>query len=492
MSTAKFIIICSFLLIISACNQPAQQAESNKSSDINIITDLISQPNLENASIGILAIDLNSGKSVLEYNSTTSLVPASTLKILTSAAALETFGPDYTFKTKLAYNGQISEGRTLNGDLIILGSGDPAFLSPLFESHYKNTFKDILQEVQNAGIKYINGNVIGDGSHFGSPQIPPTWIWEDIGNYYGSPAFGLNIYDNIYTISFETKSAGKLTKIINVEPSLPRIEFENNVTAANNNYDNAYIYGTYLSEKRIIKGTIPQNRKSFAIDGSIPDPAFLAADQLLSKLEDCGIGVSSEALSNYQDNMKNSYQTMLEIDSPPLSEIIFQLNMKSINLYAETLLLHMAKISGENCTVESGCSALSTFCENSGINITGLNLEDGSGLSRANSITAKQLVSVLLHMHSQSKYSESFIQSLPVAGESGSLKSFGKGTELEGNLKAKSGSMLRVMGYCGYLDTESGQELAFAVMVNNYNCSNAEMRKMLENFLVSVYELEDN
>jgi D-alanyl-D-alanine carboxypeptidase/D-alanyl-D-alanine-endopeptidase (penicillin-binding protein 4) len=472
-------------LFISTCAHHENSDESSKSSDPEIVTNFITHSSLKNASIGIQVVDLNSGEIVLAHNPKLSLVPASTLKILTSAAALETFGPDHKFKTTFAYTGNISESRTLNGDLILMGGGDPTFLSSRFEKHYKNTLKNMVQEVQNTGIRWINGNIIGDGSYFGLQQIPATWIWEDIGNYYGSPAFGLNISENTYTVTFKTGKAGSLSSITGVSPDLPWMNFENRVMAANNNSDNAYIYGSYLSDKRIIDGTIPENKKSFSIKGSIPDPALLAAHQLFSGLTEKGIGISGEATSNYDKNPNYKFQTLLEIDSPPLSEIIEQLNMKSINLYAEALLLHLAKNSSEDCSVEAGCESLKTFWKDKGMDVSGLNIEDGSGLSRANSITAEQLVFVLQHMH-QSENIEFFFRSLPVAGKSGTMNSFGKNTVLESNLKAKSGYMSRAMNYSGYLTTESGKELAFAIMVNNYNCPNAEMKKMLEELLVSL------
>jgi len=479
------ILIVLLLILLSACN-PIEQT-NDTDGNINAITlnTFINQPSLKNASIGFYAVDLNSGETVLEHNSSISLVPASTLKILTSAAALETFGPDHRFKTTLAYTGNISEGRTLNGNIILQGGGDPTFLSPRFEKHYKNAIKNMVQEIQNSGIRWINGNVVGDGSYFGLPQIPDTWIWEDMGNYYGSPAFALNVFDNTYSLTFKTGSAGSLSSITNTNPELPQLKFENRVTAADNKQDNAYIYGSYLSNKRVIKGTIPENRKSFSIKGSIPDPAKIAAHQIFAALKTKGIGISGEARSNYDESKQAKFQPLLEINSPPLSEIIEQLNMKSINLYAETMLLHLGKKANKKCSVEAGCESLKTFWENTGMDISGLYLEDGSGLSRANAITPEQLVFVLQHMH-QSKNDKSFKQSLPIAGKSGTLKSFGKNTILEGKLKAKSGYMSRAMSYTGYLTTESGEELAFAVMVNNYNCSNSEMRKILEELLVSL------
>jgi len=492
MSTTRFVLFIGLILLISACNPQEESNQRTANFESGIIHDFINQPGLENASIGIFVVDLMSDEIVFEYNSKTSLVPASTLKILTSAAALETFGSDHTFKTTLAYSGKISEGRTLNKNLILMGGGDPVFLSPLFEDHYDNTINEMVQEVQSSGIRWINGNVVGDGSYFGSPQIPDTWIWEDIGNYYGAPAYGLNIYDNTYEVIFETKESGTKAKLKNISPVLPWLKFESKVIAAENNRDNAYIYGSNLSKNRLITGTIPQNRKSFMIKGSIPDPAIVAARQLLSGLKESGIGLSGEAASNYSEGKHTRLHKLLEIESPPLSDIIFQLNIKSINLYAEALLLHLAKKESKNCSIEDGCKALTRFWENTGMNTSGLHLEDGSGLSRANAISAEQLVFVLKHMHKNGKQSESFIRSLPQAGFSGSLKSFGKGTNLEGNLKAKSGYISRVLNYTGYLASESGQELAIAVMVNNYNCSNSEMKKMLEEFFVSVVNKTGN
>ena len=483
MSNTKLILFFCFAILISSCNPQREKNHPPKETDTKTINNFINQKSLNNASIGILVVDVKSGKNVLEHNSATSLVPASTLKLLTSAAALETFGSEHTFKTVLTYDGQISENGRLNGNIVIRGLGDPTFLSALFDEHYGNVFEDFVNAIEEAGIKSISGNVVGDISYFGQQQIADTWIWEDIGNYYGSPAYGLNIYDNTYFMTFKTDEAGSAAHLIKIDPPMPWLKFENHVTAANNNRDNAYIYGSYLSDQRVIKGTIPKNRKSFTIKGAIPDPAFLAAHQLLSKLEENGVYVSGDPVSDYKPGKLPHSQLLLEIESPPLSDIIFQLNMKSINLYAETLLLHLAKTKDGDCSIESGCGALSTFWGEKGMDISGLYLEDGSGLSRANAITAEQLVFVLQYMQTKSKYSESFLRSLPVAGKSGSLRNFGSGTNLENKLKAKSGYMSRVMCYAGYLTTEPDQQLVFAIMVNNYNCTNAEMRRLLENLL---------
>lgn len=169
---------------------------------------------------------------------------------------------------------------------------------------------------------------------------------------------------------------------------------------------------------------------------------------------------------------------LLQIHSPPLSEIINQLNQKSINLYAETLLLHLAKAKTENVSVETGCHALAEFWSARGMDTTGLFLQDASGLSRANAITPAQMAFLLHYMKNQSKVSEPFIASLPASGISGSLKSFTP--ELPGKFRAKSGYMSRVLNYAGYLETTSGKNLIVVLMVNNYTCTTSEMRKLWE------------
>ena len=485
--------IFRFLIIgltagLIACEPHSPHTKPLNDTESGIIRTFLHAPGLENASVGILIENITTGELIDGYRPGKSMVPASVLKVLTSAAALETFGPGHTFTTSLAFRGDISGNGTLNGDIIITGSGDPAFMSPLFEENYSGIFADFADAIKKAGIKNIQGNIVGDGSYFGPLQIPDTWIWEDIGNYYGAPACGLNIFDNSYQITFSTSGkAGTPARILKTDPPMPWLHFENRVTAADNNTDNAYIYGTYMSNRRIIKGTIPKGKKAFTVKGSVSNPALLTANRFLTYLEKSGIKVSGKATSVFTpEKHPVSTHPLAEVQSPPLSAIIGELNHKSINLYAETLLLHLAKYYGEECTVEAGCRALQSFWENRGMDISGMFLEDGSGLSRANVITPGQLLFVLKYMKTKAKYGEVFLQSLPVAGISGSLKSFGMGTSIEGHLRAKSGYMTRVMNYAGYLTTASGQELAFAVMINHYSCSNVEMRKKLEKLLVEI------
>lgn len=481
------------LSLFSSCafSQSKTDTVLTKRQDNSLLVEkLLSAKGLEHTSIGLLAIDLKTGDTLLKFNSDKSLVAASTQKLITSAAALEILGTDFTFKTSLEYDGIITNDGVLKGNIIIRGGGDPALGSPRFSEFYDDLYERWVQAIKNAGITKIEGKVVGDGSIFGEPEIPATWVWEDIGNYYGSSASGLNIYDNTYFIDFKTvDKAGSSAEILNISPSMPWLSFENQVTASDENRDNAYIFFTGVTNQRIIKGTIPKNKEKFTIKGAIPDPAYLAAFELTNALTNAGIAVSQEARAIFKKSEVTDRHNLLEISSPPLSEIVYFLNLKSINLYAETLLKQIGLVVSGDPSTESGCKVLEDFWKSRGMDTGGLFLKDGSGLSRYNAFTAGQLVFVLQYMKNNSQNFVDFENSLPVSGKSGSLENIGKNTPAENNLRAKSGYMERCMSYAGYVSTVSGKEIAFAVIVNNFSCSNAEMKKFLEKLMVGMSDL---
>jgi serine-type D-Ala-D-Ala carboxypeptidase/endopeptidase (penicillin-binding protein 4) len=160
------------------------------------------------------------GKILIDYNSGVSLTPASVMKLITSAAAIELLGPYYTFKTKIGYTGKISKrwGR-LRGNLIITGGGDPALGSKYFTDHYKDFITNWIGEIKKLGIKKITGKVITDDSYYDFLPVPGKWLWEDAGNYYGAGAYGLSVFDNLYEIHFKTLSDSTLPVIKKIFPA---------------------------------------------------------------------------------------------------------------------------------------------------------------------------------------------------------------------------------------------------------------------------------
>ncbi len=452
---------------------------------------------LKNAAISFYAIDTKTGETIAELNPNMSMVPASTQKLFTTATVLELSGTEYRYKTKIQYSGKIDKTKKiLYGNIYIKGGGDPTLGSKHF---YKGRQFDFIEqsiaEIKKAGINSIKGRVIADASIYSCEIASPKWLWEEIGNYYGIAANGLTVHDNLYKVHFKSSyQAGKLTKVTRISPEIPQLQIHNQVLSSNIRSDEAYIYGAPYTYTRFIRGTIPKGRNDFSIKGSIPDPAYFLAWRFQQELDSSGINCNKKAttlcLLEYEgDTIKDKKITLKTIYSPKIIDIINKTNKNSNNLFAEHLLNHIGYIKHKEGSLQSGTKAVFNFWKLKGMDTDGLQLHDGSGLSRLNSISAKQFVFLLKYMKTKGKYYTAFYNSLPEAGKSGTLKSLGKNTIIAGNLHAKSGSVARVRAYAGYLRTKSGRELAFSVNISNYNCSSREVKKKITALMIAMGEL---
>ena len=440
---------------------------------------------LANASIGIAVSDSRTNEKLIESKPQLSLVPASILKTITTATALEVFGPDFRFQTIFSYSGTVRND-TLFGDLQIMGGGDPTLESKYFPD--SNTFlKEWIKALQGNHIKAITGNLILDATMYESQMIPNTWIWEDIGNYYGAGASGISIYDNLYEIHLKSESeADKPTQIIRIVPEIPNLELTNEVLSSDLNSDQAYVFGSPEDNKRVIRGTIPKNQADFVIKASVPNPAALLASEFRKKLSESGISVSGA--TKYEKIKSEPPNQLSVIQSPLLRDIIKVTNHESVNLFAEHFLKHLAFQKSGFGTTKDGYLFVVQFWKDKGLDMNGFFMNDGCGLSRFNAITASQIVSVLNYMKSKSAYSADFYQSLPAAGD-GTLSKFSQQDFPNECLRAKSGSMTRVRSYAGYLTTISGRQLSFAFMLNNFSFSQKEASKKIEELLVELRKL---
>ena len=199
-------------------------SQHNVQTELQII---LQQPEYQNATVGIQFVDLENGLPLFEWNPGKLMIPASTLKIVTSAAALEILGANYRFKTKVGYVGEIFKTNELKGDLVIVGGGDPTLGSIYFRNYELNLnfIKGWVQQLKIAGIHKISGDIVLDGSIYDSGKVPPTWIWGDIGNYYGAGTSAFTCYDNLYSIKFRSpKEAGEKTEIISTIPNIENLE----------------------------------------------------------------------------------------------------------------------------------------------------------------------------------------------------------------------------------------------------------------------------
>ncbi len=446
------------------------------------------------SSIGFSAIDVQNGEKIATYNSMLSLTPASTVKLFSTATALELLGSKHKFTTQIAYSGKIDSLGVLHGNIFIIGGGDPVLGSEYFKKYYNNpNFLTVwANAIKNAGIRYIDGRIVANNAIFHNQIIPDTWSWEDIGNYYGATANGLSIYENTYKITFKSgKKAGDATKIIAIEPPMPDLKFENHVKASSKRSDEAYIYGSPLSKNRTITGTIPKARNRFIVKGAIPNPPIIAGLELEKMLRQNGIRIAKTPESSNEHIDRKQIKILTTSYSPPLDEIINRTNKKSINLLAEHLLNHVGRRNNSVGSTKKGTDEVVRFWKERKMDTDGLFLIDGSGLSRYNAVTANQFTFLLQYMYKNSKYLKSFYNSLPVAGKSGTLRNRCKGTTAEGNLRAKSGTLYKVKSYAGYFKNKSGRRIAFAIIVNNYLCNSGEISAKMEKFLVDMTETND-
>ncbi|MBI3143209.1 MAG: D-alanyl-D-alanine carboxypeptidase/D-alanyl-D-alanine-endopeptidase [Bacteroidetes bacterium] len=432
---------------------------------------------------------LNSKGAVLHaYQAQLNLAPASSLKAITTATALEVLGDDFRFTTELYHSGIIEKG-VLHGDLYVKPGGDPTWGSRYFTAtDTLIMFNDWINQLKNMGINQVEGALRmlpmpGDTRH----RIPPTWSYLDLGNYYGASLAPLNYADNSIWLTFNTAEAGGLSTLVSYRPWVPHLQFENHVVAARIGYDNAYVYGGPGQYGRWIGGALPEHRKGFVIKASLPEPEFPALRGAYLAIQKAGIALS-QGMGTSSPVLPASTDLHLvgEIVGPKLADIVKITNMESNNLFAEALLSQIGLVKKGEWGTQAGVDALKEYWKEKGIDMDMCNLYDGSGLSRFNGIGAETMCRVLLYMANKSG-PQTFYASLPVAGISGSIASMFKGTLAEGNLRAKSGYMDKVRSYSGYLVNNQGDKLTFCAMANSYSCSATDMRKELENWMVSLY-----
>ena len=489
------LILC--LVFISSNSFALFRPLKKRNHNVNrLLKQIVAFPDFKTSGFAFYAVDINSGEPIAEVNQDMALKPASTQKLLTTATIIELLGANYQFETILEYTGKIDTvNNLLRGNIIIKGGGDPTLGSKYFDSTNKRQFLiDWTMAVKALGIDSISGRVIGDARIFSWDIVPPGWSWINMGNYFGAGACGLSIYDNYYSIYFNSGSQpGDKAKIVNYTPQIPGLIFDNTVTSDSISYDNANIFGAPYSYYRYIRGQIPLNKYDFEVKGSMPDPALIAAQHLDSMLTKIKIGIQKPAttmrlLQKEGVSGKMIRQTFYTTQSPGLTDIITQTNTHSINLFAEHCLIQSGIILGAAPETGSSADSVLSFWTRKGMDTQGLCLYDGSGLSHYNAITPGQMVYLLKYMKLNSKYFDEFYNSMSIAGTTGTLENMFKGSIAEGKLRAKSGTINRVKAYAGYVTSKSGREIAFSMVVNNFSCKSSEARAKLEELMIALSE----
>lgn len=445
------------LAIFICINSIAHAQDVQKKID-NYVKILLNDVQMKHALLSLYVVESKSGKVIYNLNEQTGLAPASTQKLFTSAAAFDLLGKDYRFKTEIGYNGNIENG-TLNGNIFIVGSGDPSSGSWRWQQTTRESFLGkVISILLSAGIQKINGNIILDDSKFSYQPLPGGWIWEDIGNYYGAGTWAINWNENQYDLILKPgKKEGDSISIINTEPNFSEYTFTNFLkTGKPNTGDNGYIYMAPYSSYAFVDGTEEPSSNSYTISGALPFPALQLAAELKKKLLENNIAfneiIPSEKFITNKTQLPKATSQIGEIISPSLDSLTYFFLQKSINLYGEAFLKTIAYENSGIGSTEKGVEVLQNFWQQHGIEKSAINIIDGSGLSPQNRVTTNALVTVLQYAKTRSWFN-AFYNALPVYN----------------NMRMKSGTIGGAKAFAGYQTSKSGIEYTFAIIINNFD-----------------------
>lgn len=437
------------------------------------------------ANMGVLICDYYTGDTIDAFRANSVIPPASTMKLLTTATAVELWGGDYCIETPITYDGYIRDG-VLHGNLYIEGRGDPTFGSRFVGS--RNFLYRWVRQLRQLGIQRISGNVVADASYFDGDALNPSWLWEDAGNYYAPGIFALSYLDNTMNIVLRSGPIGTLAEVLHTTPHVPEMEFENHIRCTHISYDGAFVHGVPYSNRRYLVGSVPSNLQTFGVKGDLPNPSLILARDFVSVLSSSGIEVDGEATYMSEQPAKRAARTELFVhQSEPLAEIIRHTNYESDNLYAEMLFRIFGSRYTIPCTIHNASDFMRDYWKNRGVSLRSAKLLDGCGLAPQNAISPAMYVQLLRYMYG-SKNKDVFLASLPCSGESGTLSSFLRDTPLHGKVCAKSGTIGGTKNYAGYIFLPDGRVWVFAVMVNSANCKTRKIQRVIEQYLLDVYQ----
>ena len=424
---------------------------------------------------GILIQPLSSTATLYSRDSQKYFIPASNVKLLTTAAALQKLGADFRIKTSV-YSGE-------NGSLYVVGRGDPSIA--------ETELKSLAQQLKRRGISGVN-ELIGDDSYFQGSGVNPNWEWEDAQAGYGAPVNSLIFNQNAIELLLSPQAIGQPLKVTFAEPKLAnQWQIQNNsVTVAQNESEFIEVGREFDRSAIRVSGQLKVGAASESAYVAVVNPANNFVQQFQQVLVAEGIPVKQALVASTSSNLDRE---LAAVESPPLAELIKETNRESNNLYAEVLLRLLGKVTAQmpvpqEDTSQIGLKELKTALTQLGVNPNSYKLADGSGLSRHNLISPEALVQTLRLM-ANSPTASVYRASLPVAGESGTLKNRLSSTPNRVILQAKTGTLSGVSALSGYIEVPNYEPLVFSIIVNQSDQSAAKVRSATDEIVLLLNRL---
>lgn len=427
---------------------------------------------LKYSNVAVKIVDLDKNEVIGEYNSDKVITPASIMKVITSATALDVLGANTKLETKLLYDGKINDEGTLIGDIYIVGGGDPTLGSDGIKREQTAFMKEWIESIKKAGIKSVKGNIIVIDNLFGYVGVEEKWLWEDFGTSYGQGTYGISVFDNLYTLTLA--SDDKKVKIVEVKPKINNLTFENRLKISPKGRKDFSVRGLPFENKRVLNGEIPANSKKITTKSDIPNPGLFLGEYLKSSLKESNIVVSGDVKTSRTTNKRaKNPKTLAVTQSVTIEEMVKVLLKRSDNHYTEHLY-QLLKLEGVD-VVE--------YWKDKGIDTKALVMQDGSGLSRGDYLSADILINILSYMYIN--YPE-FMELLPKGGYEGTVADFLEPEVFSGAVRVKSGSMSGIQSYTGYVE-KNGRKFAFAIIVNHWNGNRNKLKNEMEKVIINLF-----
>lgn len=470
------------------------------------------------AAWGVKIVSLDTGRTIFEHNPEKYFNPASNAKLYTAALALESLGIDYRIKTSLYSAAKPDASGTLKTDLILYGRGDPTMAARLNGGNYYKGIEPLISQLVNAGVRRIEGDIVGDESYFSGPPFGSGWEWDDLQAYYGAEVSALTIDDNALDLFVKPADrAGTPCRITTGPPTSFVTIINRSQTSPKGSEPRIVVYRPVGENIIYVSGRLPADSSGYYTSVAVHNPAGLFVSLFKEALAQHGITVTGRTRVidwKYREVTPLDLNKLIElgsVESIPLGDIVRETLKPSQNLYAQMLLLQVGANAGRTADENAGVKAvfgtshlksetssqqnsnvaasrapaaeenagnqktteeisvglMNDFLAHIGIQKGDVLLEEGSGLSRRDVITPRATVTLLSYM-SRSRWVEAYRNALPVAGVDGTLQNRMKGTLAAGNVRAKTGSLRYVYTLSGYVTSAAGERLAFSIMLNNY------------------------
>ncbi|MGH9670854.1 MAG: D-alanyl-D-alanine carboxypeptidase/D-alanyl-D-alanine endopeptidase [Terriglobales bacterium] len=485
------------------------------------IGELLSDPEAARGFWGIEVVSVATGKTLYSRNADNLFTPASNTKLFTTTAALALVGPDYRFRTTVESAATLDKYGRLNGDLVLVGRGDPNLsgrtlpynLKTERKPPYLKALEDLADQIVQKGVKYIDGDVVADDSYYAFERYGEGWAQDDLTWEYGAPVSALTLNDNVLFLTVMPGDRAGEKAFVTLEPFPDYYHLENRIltTPAGSGPRRFGLNRQPGADVLTLWGSIPADDAGVTESVAMEDPAGFAAQLFRRMLERRGVAIYGRARARHSDLAGFSTITVTALatagggsgtapagarsmvlasyESQPLSEDLRVINKVSQNLHAELALRLLGREKGSGGTIEGGLDVVRTFLAAVGLRPQEYALYDGSGLSRQNLATPHALVTLLRYAAAQPWF-ERFRDTLPAAGVDGSLAERFKGTPAAGNVTAKTGSLGHVNALSGYARTAKGELVAFSILSNNHNLADGRALATIDQIALAILDDE--